>query len=140
MERDSLVKIATQWQQLTYTVLDLKRIPMTQLQVVITETYRSLSFYCNDTLVPKEISKILLEMDSFLYFTSMMEEKEVGINFYHYQLIHRISEALKNGFFSGNFRYNFPRLELYDEKTNSYVVDLENDIIEDFVTESNLRI
>ena len=62
-------------------------------------SYEVLDFYHKDALVPKEVSELLLEMDGFLYFASLITDKEFDDNPYLYQAVHSLAEALKNGFF-----------------------------------------
>ena len=88
MDEKVLIQLTTQWSRMTGLVLELRKIPSAELQRLLKETYRVLRFYCKDNLVPKEISKILLEMDEFLYFASLFEKKEVEIDFeFHYQFV-----------------------------------------------------
>ena len=126
MKQDVLLQLTEQWGQMTQLVLDLKRIPSEQLQSLLKETYKILSLYCKDNLVPKDVCKILLEMDAFLYFASIVEGKEVEINFHFYQAIHMMVEALKEGFFRGKYECDYPMLMFHDATGNSHVLDLEN--------------
>ena len=84
---------------MTYTVLDLEKFSLSEMQDLLSKTYQALREYYKNESVPKEISNILLEMYEFLYFTSLMEEKEKGVDFYHYQYISSIVAALRKGFF-----------------------------------------
>lgn len=133
MEEKVLRQLTSQWSQMTGLVLELKRIPSEKLQCLLKETYKVLQFYCKDNHVPKTISKILLEMDEFLYFASLFEEKEVEVDFYFYQAMHMIVETLKKGFFEGEYECEYPVLKLSDSSNNSFVVDFENGHIEDLL-------
>ena len=133
MEEKVLIQLTTQWSRMTGLVLELRKIPSAELQRLLKETYRVLRFYCEDNLVPKEISKILLEMDEFLYFASLFEKKEVEIDFYFYQVMHMIVEILKEGFFKGKYECEYPILKTSDLSNNSLVLDFENGHIEDLL-------
>ena len=74
--------IVDEWCEMTNIVLDLKELSFSKIQNLLKETYEILTEYHKEKLIPKEISKLLLEVDSFLYFTSLMEENEKGIDFY----------------------------------------------------------
>ena len=131
MEKEYLSSITEQWEQMTSTVLDLRKISANTLQNLLKETYEALRFYCKEELIPKEISRILLEMDGFLYFTSMFENNEVGIDFYLYQVIQKIVDALKRGFFNADYGCDFPKLNMLDAYNKPFVFDFENECIED---------
>ena len=133
MDEKVLIQLTTQWSRMTGLVLELRKIPSAELQRLLKETYRVLRFYCEDNLVPKEISKILLEMDEFLYFASLFEKKEVEIDFYFYQVMHMIVETLKEGIFKGKYEYEYPMLKMSDSSNNSLVLDFENGHIEDLL-------
>lgn len=128
----SLMKInhtINKWSKMTSIVLDLEKIPFSEMQFLLKDTYRLLTQYHTSTLVPKEISRLLLEMDGFLYFASLMEDKEAGIDFYHYKYISTIIDAMKNGFFDGEYECSFPILKICGEE-NEMLIDFETNIFE----------
>jgi len=128
MELEKINQTIDKWLEMTDTVLDLKKFSLSETQDLLEETYRILITYHKEALIPKEISKLLLEMDSFLYFTSLMEEKEVGSDFYHCQYISAIVEALKEGFFNGEYKYAFPNLRIFDADSNEITIDFKTNI------------
>jgi hypothetical protein len=73
------------------------------MQTLLKETYLILTTYHKDSLIPKEISKLFLEIEDFLYFSSLMEEKENGLGFYHWQELFHLVKALEKGFFEGKY-------------------------------------
>ena len=121
-------QITSRWETMTYTVLDIERFPLLEMQNLLKDTYQVLIKYHENNFIPKEISKILLKMDGFLYFTSLMENKEVGIDFYHYQYISSIVTALKKGFFEAEYDCDFPQLKILHADKNEVVIDFEADI------------
>ena len=111
------------WQAMTNIVLDLRKISSPDMHNLLRETYFILNFYRSSALIPKEVSKLLLEMDDFLYFASLMENKEVGIDFYNYKYIYLIITALKKGFYESEYGCDFPKLKIIDVHKNEIIID-----------------
>lgn len=130
MENNELKQIAYNWKSMTDTVLDLEKFSLSEMQILLSDTYQALRTYHKENVTPKEVSNILLEMYEFLYFTSLMEEKEVGVNFYQYQYISSIVAALRKGFFEADYRCEFPELKILDKNNNEFIINFENDIFE----------
>ena len=130
MENKELKQIAYNWKSMTDTVLDLEKFSLSEMQILLSDTYKALRTYHKENVTPKEVSNILLEMYEFLYFTSLMEEKEVGVNFYRYQYISSIVAALRKGFFEADYRCEFPELKILDKNNNEFIINFENDIFE----------
>lgn len=120
--------IVDEWCEMINIVLDLKELSLSKIQNLLKETYEILTEYHKEKLIPKEISKLLLEVDNFLYFTSLMEENEKGVDFYHFQYISSIFEAMKEGFFNSEYTYTFPKLKITDIKKNEHIINFETDI------------
>lgn len=121
-----LPQTVARWEGLTCTVLNKKELPQQELMEVLKETYQQLRELCNQPLVPKEVSRLFLEMESFLYFAFLMEEKEVETDFYQYATMYKVVEALKDGFFAGEYPCNFPKLQWLDGEQNTMEFDLES--------------
>ena len=130
MENKELKQITYNWKSMTDTVLDLEKFSLSEMQILLSDTYQVLRTYHKENVTPKEVSNILLEMYEFLYFTSLMEEKEVGVNFYQYQYISSIVAALRKGFFEADYRCEFPELKILDKNNNEFMINFENDIFE----------
>lgn len=113
---------------MTDTVLDLEKFSFSEMQILLSDTYQILRKYHKESSVPKEVSNILLEMYEFLYFTSLMEDKEVGIDFYQYQFISSIVAALRKGFFEADYDCDYPELKVLDKDGNKFVINFETDI------------
>ena len=133
MKRKDLLQLMEQWSQMTMLVLELKAIPTEELQELLKRTYQILSLYCNKKLVPKEVCKVLLEMEGFLYFASIMEGKEVDIDFYYYQTIDIVVTALKEGFFGGKYVCKFPDLMIRDAAREAHIINLQNGNLQDLL-------
>ena len=130
MTNEELQQITSVWKSMTYTVLDLEKFSFSEIQILLSDTYQVLRTYHKEDAAPKEVSNILLEMYEFLYFTSLMEEKEVGVNFYQYQYISSIVAALRKGFFEADYDCDFPRLKVLDKDGNEIMINFETDIFE----------
>ena len=133
MKREMITKNTADWIQMTHQVLDLKRIPSIEIQDLFRRTYEVLNHYHKEDMIPKELSEMLLEMDGFLYFAALITDKEFDDNPYLYQAVHSIAEALKAGFFEGQYEKEYPLLKVFDPKENPCVVDLENGYLEDLL-------
>ena len=76
---------------------------------------------------------MLLEMDSFLYFASMITDKEFDDDPYLYQATHSIAQALKKGFFNGEYECEYPVLKIINADKNIAAFDLQNGYLEDLL-------
>lgn len=128
-----LTRIAREWEEMIHIVLDLERFSFVEMQELLKETYIVLIAFHKEQFIPKGISKILLNMDSFLYFVSLIEGQEVAIGFYHYQALSAVVNALKKGFFESNYKYTYPKLQICDMEQKTYIVDLESGNLADFL-------
>ena len=128
MKYTELEQLTSAWETMTSAVLGLKKLSLPEMQMLLNGTYQALRKFHQDKLVPKDISKVLLGIDDFLYFASLMEEKEVGIDFYNYQYIASIVSALKKGFFEADYGCDFPELKVLDKDNNEYSINFETDI------------
>ena len=133
MKKEMITQITSDWIQMTHRVLDLKRIPSTEIRDLFRRSYEVLYAYHKEDLIPKELSEMLLGMDGFLYFASLITDKEFDDNPYLYQAVHSIAEALKIGFFEGHYEKEYPLLQAFDPKEKPCVVDLENGYVEDLI-------
>ena len=131
-------KVADHWSELSFDVLEMKRISPSEIQNLLKETYRTLTAFHTKKLVPKEISRVFIEMDSFLHFASMIEENEDKMDFYQYKTVHSIVEALKRGFFSGEYECDFPLLRIFDDDNKACTINTDRDFLKtDFRKERN---
>lgn len=133
MEQRELKDLVNEWQNITHTVLELKEVPYKKTQVLLSKTYEVLSAFCKDDLVPKSITELFLEIGDFLYFAFLMEEKEVGGDYYQYKKINAVVKALKKGFFAGKYECEFPKLQLIDDNGKVFTFDIKSDCLNDLV-------
>ena len=133
MKQETITQITAEWIQMTHQALDLKRIPSLEIRDLFKKTYEVLYAYHKEEIIPKELSKMLLEMDAFLYFAALITDKEFDDNPYLYQAVHSLAEALKLGFFEGRYETEYPLLQALDAKENPCVINLENGYVEDLI-------
>ncbi|MBE6789262.1 MAG: hypothetical protein E7539_06335 [Ruminococcaceae bacterium] len=133
MKHTKLKRLADKWEQMTHTVLALKEIHIPKLQGLLKETYSALVAFHNDELVPKEISKVFLEMEDFLYFAFLMEEKEVNTDYYCYRKVHAVVKALEKSFFCGDYGCDFPKLKIADDNKTPFIFDFETNLLGDIM-------
>ena len=122
------------WEECTDTVLQLEPLSLRNLQPLLRDTYAALSHYAQKDLVPKEVAKLFLCMEDFLYLASVMEENEKGKGFYCWEELHCLVSALKKGFFAGGYTPAYPELRITDCLDNDFLLDVENDALEGYVT------
>ncbi len=130
---NSITEITEKWKRITYSVLDLKRISSAEIRENLKKTYEVLNYYHKDEYVPKSVCEMLLEMDSFLYFASMITDKEFDDDPYLYQTTHSIAQALKKGFFNGEYECEYPVLKIINAEKNIAAFDLQNGYLEDLL-------
>ena len=136
--KKNIIAVTMEWLEMTHKVLELKRIPPAEVQDVFKRTYEVLCYYSKDELIPKSVSKLLLEMDDFLYFASMITDNEFDDDPYLYQAICTVAESLKDGFFKSEYECEYPLLKLTNISEKSLVFDFENGRIEDLVPTKSL--
>lgn len=127
---DKIFSACNRWEELTSSVLSVEPIALSDIQQAIKESYMMLKEYCNKENVPKEICRLLLCADEFLYFASMIEKNECDLDFYHYRGIHDIVTVMKNGFFKGHFEYNYPE---GGREKEALTINMENEDILSFL-------
>ncbi|MBO5358233.1 MAG: hypothetical protein J6A78_02825 [Clostridia bacterium] len=130
---NSITEITEKWKKITYGVLDLKQISSAEIRENLKKTYEVLNYYHKDEYVPKSVCEMLLEMDSFLYFASMITDKEFDDDPYLYQVTHSIAQALKEGFLKGKYEYEYPVLKIINADNNPVAFNLQNGYLEDLL-------
>ena len=128
-EQEELESIAEQWSEITMYVLNLQELPIGELQLLLYDTYRALTQFHKQSLIPKEITKILLNIEEYLYFASLMEEQDVPAGYYCHRQVYVIAKALQEGFFNAAYAYAFPQLQIFDDFQNAHVINLERNFL-----------
>lgn len=129
--KNNITAITKKWIEMTHRVLDLKRIPSIEIRDVLKNTYEVLNCYHKDEYVPKSLCEMLLEMNEFLYFASMITDKEFDDDPYLYQAIYSIAKSLKSGFLNGKYECEYPILKMNNADKKTVAFDLQNGYIED---------
>ena len=125
MEQAVMEWVCAGWDDMSCAVLREQELPLDEIKRLLKNTYLVLTDYHKDACVPKEVCKILLNMNDFVSYAVLMEDRdEVPAGFYHFEDIFLIIEAMKNGFFAGSYSYQYPKLEVRDHASHAYVVDL----------------
>lgn len=130
MDVYKIKKLTQQWVSITLTILKKDDFPSDMFKNLLKESYKVLNQYHKDELIPKELSGLLLEMDSFLYFVSLITEKE-GMTEIYFPAIYMSVEGAKKGFLDGKYECEFPLLRVFDDDDNPLALDLENGCLED---------
>ena len=129
MECKDLEAIAEHWGCMTMLTLNLREISLAEMRALLRDTYMALTQFHKDLLIPKEVTRILLSIEEYLYFASLMEEKEVPEGYYCYRQLNLIVNAFKEGFFNAEYAYEFPQLQILDEFQNAYLINMESDFL-----------
>lgn len=132
MERTELMNLSKEWNELTLKALDLKEIRAEELQDVLKRTYAAFTEFHKSDLVPRELCRIFDEIENFIYFAFLMEDKEVGADFYFFQKTSCILDAMKLGFFKGEYDCEFPAISVHDNNGSEYVFNFETDKLKDW--------
>ena len=130
MELKNIKKLSQQWVSMTLIVLKEDNFPSDMFKNLLKESYAVLNHYHKDALIPKEVTELLLEMDGFLYFVSLINGKE-GITDMYFPAAHMAVEGVKKGFLDGKYECEFPLLRVYDNDDKPLTLDLENGYLED---------
>ncbi len=101
MTTETIVTLVDTWREMTSTVLEMVAIPNERLQAVLDRTHEVLMPYRQEAFVPKEVCCLFWEMDEFLYFAALMEEKEVGAGYYRWLETACAVKELKEAFLGG---------------------------------------
>ena len=129
MEYENIKGITREWQDMTNKVLNLKVIPITDIEELITDTYEILDKYHKETLIPKAITELLLETESFLSLSSAIEHSESCEGLYHSLDVNIIMDSIKTGFLNGKYDCKFPEIKIYDFDKSPYIIDLSKNFL-----------
>lgn len=126
MSLERITRVTEGWQEMTHTVLNIKDISPTDIENLLKETYMILTTYHKDTLIPKELTKLLLEIRDFNEISSAIEFAEKPSGYYHSLDVCVVVDALKTGFLEGKYECEFPKLKIYDLNKNGHIIDLRD--------------
>ena len=129
MEYENIKGITREWQDMTNNVINLKEIPIANIENLIVNTYEILDKYHQETLIPKAITELLLGTESFLSLSSAIEHSEDRKGLYHSLDVNIIMNAIKIGFLNDKYECTFPKIKIYDFDKNPYIIDLSKSFL-----------
>ena len=112
MEKEKIISVANMWNKMTYNILDLREIPIHELEELLRNTYEVLYEYQAEKNIPKEICQVLLNEDEFMSFLAIMgsNQEELKETARLYQPLYCIIDTMKQSFFNESFEDPFPKL------------------------------
>ena len=131
MDYKKILNTIDQWEEATNIVLSMEDLSLHKMQLILKDTYSILTDFHKSEFVPRAVCELFLQMEEFLYFTSLIERNEKSVDFYHLQVFFSIIKSLRKGFFKGKYECSFPKLKFTDAFGNEFSLDLESDNIED---------
>ncbi len=122
---------AQRWTDLTGKIIDkvvgIDGISKVEAQELLLETYEKFYLLQKEEMVPKETTRIILAMNSFMDMLIRYEEEDELTDFCQFHEIYPIIDALQQGFLRSNYKAEFPKLAVRDLKGNEFIIDLKND-------------
>lgn len=114
MEKENIISVANMWNKMTYNILDLREIPIPELEEALGNTYEVLYEYQAERNIPKEICQVLLNEDEFMSFLAIVgsNQEELKETARLYQPLYCIIDTMKQKFFSNGFEEVFPMLQV----------------------------
>lgn len=112
MEKENILSVANMWNKMTYNILDLREIPIPELEEALGNTYEVLYEYQAEKSIPKEICQLLLNQDEFMSFLAIVgsNQEELKETACLYQPLYCIIDTMKQSFFNESFEDPFPVL------------------------------
>lgn len=112
METENILSVANMWNNMTYNILDLREIPIPELEDALGNTYEVLYEYQAEKSIPKEICQLLLNQDEFMSFLAIVgsNQDELKATARLYQPLYCIIDTMKQSFFNEGFEDPFPKL------------------------------
>ena len=114
MEKENIISVANMWNKMTYNILDLREIPIPELEDALGNTYEVLYEYQAEKNIPKELCQLLLNEDEFMSFLTIVgsNQEELKETARLYQPLYCIIDTMKQKFFSNGFEEAFPMLQV----------------------------
>ena len=112
MEKGKIISVANMWNKKTYDILDLREVPIPELEELLRNTYEVLYEYQAEKNIPKEICQLVLNEDEFVSFLTILggNQEELTNTARMYQALYCIIDTMKQSFFSESFEDPFPKL------------------------------
>ncbi len=98
MEYKEIVDLTIKWDSMVSEIMDLKPVDIEQLKTLFETTHELLKKYIKDRLVPKEMCELLLQVQEWLEFTSVVQDSQYCE---YYGSLLKIVHYLLKGFVKG---------------------------------------
>jgi hypothetical protein len=134
MEIEKIMLLAETWDEKTGDILELKEIAIGEFELLLNRTYEILYKYHKEKVIPKEICNLILKEEEFMQFFCILGDKEEKLkkSFEVYRALHNVIEAMKNGFFSGEYNTVYPFLSV-DMDNAIYEIDMSKAFIDELM-------
>ena len=134
MEKENILSVANMWNKMTYNILDLREIPIPELEDALVNTYEVLYEYQAEKNIPKEICQVLLNEDEFMSFLAILgsNQEELEKTACLYQPLYCIIDTMKQNFFNNEFEKAFPMLQV-NFNGESFELNTENGFLEKLI-------
>lgn len=132
MEQEKLEALNQRWEDMVGQALVMKEMSLNLMQALLRDTYAALFAYQKQDMVPAILLKIVWNIQDFLEFAGMIEEKELYENWFCRFDISSVVYALREGFFDG-YAVAYPKLQL----SEGWVIDMETDFLPIAIEEDN---
>ena len=134
MEKENIISVANMWNKMTYNILDLREIPIPELEEALGNTYEVLYEYQAEKNIPKEICQVLLNEDEFMSFLAIVgsNQEELKETARLYQPLYCIIDTMKQKFFSNGFEEAFPMLQV-NFNGESFELNTEESFLENLI-------
>ena len=119
-------KTADLWEQYTWDTLNLDEVSYEEMEELLLKTYEIMYHYRYERVVSKEVCRMLLDIEDFIYFLSVIEENEKSVmgNSRMYQTLFTVIKDLERCFVTGDFACVYPVLRI---NLNDNIIDLKMD-------------
>ncbi len=98
MEYKEITDLTIKWDSMVFEIMDLKPVDVEQLKTLFETTHELLKKYIKDRLVPKEMCELLLQIQEWLEFTSIVQDSQYCE---YYGPLSEIVRYLLKGFVKG---------------------------------------
>lgn len=79
MDNEKFKELADSWKAATEQALKFEEIDRKVLSKLFLETYRIIKEYCHEDMVPKELFRVLWEMNDFSWWVSSLVDTPINI-------------------------------------------------------------
>ena len=90
MDNEKFKELADGWKAATEQALKFEEIDRKVLSKLFLETYRIIKEYCHEDMVPKELFRVLWEMNDFHWW--VIESEETPIHFLYQEITSLVIE------------------------------------------------